>query len=308
MTKHFSTLFAAALLSSISALAMTDPLVVPGFYVEWPFHNGLPTMVEIRRKVEDITSPFQHIQMFETTEFGNMLVIDDVIMLTSRDNAGYHEMIAQVPLNAHPNPQKVLVIGGGDGGTITQVCKHAGVKEIFMCEIDAEVIKMSKKYFPEFAASFDDPRVTVVAEDASKYIKKHPGEFDVIIVDSTDPFGPGAALFTQEFYSDLHAALSEDGIATTQSESQFLYTDLIGKLYKQNKALFEYTGYYYTLVPTYPSGTIGFSFCSKKYNPFEHLNADRIRSLGKMDYYNEAMHRSSFQLPQFMLDRLGLSQ
>ncbi len=303
MIKHTSLFFAVTLLFSTSLMAL-DPLVVSGFYVEWPEHNGLPTMVEIKKQTEDLRSKYQHIQMYETTTFGNMMIIDDVIMLTQRDNAGYHEMIAQVPLNAHPNPQKVLVVGGGDGGTITQVLKHESVKEVVLCEIDEQVINVSKKYFPEFAASFDNERVTIVAEDASQYIKEQQGQFDVIIVDSTDPVGPGEALFTKAFYQDLHAALSDDGIAVTQSESMFLYTDLIEKLYKQNTELFAYTSYYYTLVPTYPSGTIGFSFCSKKHDPFSHLNADRIAQLGKLEYYNKAMHKASFQLPQYMIDRL----
>ena len=236
MTKHTQFFFAVALLFSIPLMAL-NPLVVPGFYVEWPSHKGLPTMVEVTKQTEDVKSPYQHIKMYETATFGNMMIIDDVIMLTQRDNAGYHEMIAQVPLNAHPNPQRVLVVGGGDGGTITQVLKHEGVQEVVLCEIDAKVIEFGLKYFPEFSASFDNKRVTVVSGDASKYIKKQQGQFDVIIVDSTDPFCPGDALFTEEFYRDLHAALSEDGIAVTQSESLFLYTDLIEKLYKQNKEI-----------------------------------------------------------------------
>ena len=304
MTKHAHIFFAFALLFSIPVMAL-NPHVIPGFYVEWPSHKGLPTVVEVTKQTEDVRSKYQHIEMFETATFGNMMLIDDVIMLTQRDNPGYHEMIAQVPLNAHPNPQKVLVVGGGDGGTITQVLKHEGVKEVVLCEIDEQVIALSKKYFPEFAASFENDRVTVVSDDASKYIKEQQGQFDVIIVDSTDPFGPGEALFTQEFYKDLHAALSEDGIAVTQSESIFLYTDLIEKLYKQNKEIFAYASYYYTLVPTYPSGTIGFSFCSKKYDPFTNIDAARIAKLGKLDYYNEALHTASFQLPQFLVDRLA---
>lgn len=303
MTKQTHILFALALIFSIPVAAV-DPHVVSGFYIEWPSHKGLPTMVEVSKQTEDVRSPYQHIEMFETATFGNMMLIDDVIMLTQRDNAGYHEMIAQVPLNAHPNPQKVLVVGGGDGGSITQVLKHDTVKEIVICEIDAKVIELSKQYFPEFAASFDNERVTVVSEDASQFIKTQHGQFDVIIVDSTDPFGPGEALFTQEFYKDLHAALSDEGIAVTQSESLFLYTDLVEKLYKQNKEIFAYASYYYTLVPTYPSGTIGFSFCSKKHDPFTNLDADRIAKLDGLEYYNEGLHRASFQLPQFMVDRL----
>ena len=303
MKRTLNLFFMLTLVVFFSAMAMS-PRVVPGFYVEWPNHNGIPTMLEVGNRLECIHSPFQKIELYQTTQFGTMMVIDDVIMLTQRDNAGYHEMAAHVPLIAHPNPKKVLVVGGGDGGTITQVLKHSSVREVVLCEIDQTVIDLSKKYFPEFAPSFDNPRVTIVVEDAAHYIKTQKDQFDVICVDSTDPFGPGEALFTEEFYKDIAAALTKDGIAVTQSESMFLYTDLIAKLYAYNRAMFAYASYYYTVVPTYPGGTIGFSFCSKKHNPFDHIDAQRIAALGALDYYNEGMHRASFQLPQFLIDRL----
>lgn len=276
-----------------------------GFYVEWPDHNGLPTMIEIKKKLASCTSEFQKIEVYETATFGNMLVIDDVIMLTQRDNAGYHEMIAHVPLIAHPCPKKVLIVGGGDGGTLTEVLKHSCIEEVVLCEIDQKVIDLCRKYFPEFSAAFDDPRVTVITQDAAVYIKTKQNHFDVICVDSTDPFGPGQALFQEAFYRDVKATLTDDGIAVTQSESLFLYTDLIEKLYQQNRRLFPYASYYYTLVPTYPSGTIGFSFCSKKHDAFAHIDAERIKALSGLRYYNEAIHRGSFQLPQFLKEKLN---
>ncbi len=278
-----------------------------GFYVEWPDHNGLPTMIETKKKLAFCISEFQKIEIYETATFGNMLVIDDIIMLTQRDNAGYHEMIAHVPLIAHPSPKKILIVGGGDGGTLAEVLKHACIEEVVLCEIDQKVIDLCKIYFPEFSAAFDDPRVTVITQDAAVYIKSKQNHFDVICVDSTDPFGPGKALFQEAFYRDVKAALTDDGIAVTQSESLFLYADLIKNLYTQNRRLFPYVSYYYTLVPTYPSGTIGFSFCSKKHDAFAHIDAERIKALGSLKYYTEAIHRASFQLPQFLKEKLGAS-
>ncbi len=277
----------------------------PGFYVEWPDHNGLPTMIEIKKQLDSCTSEFQKIEIYETATFGNMLVIDDIIMLTQRDNAGYHEMIAHVPLIAHPCPKTVLIVGGGDGGTLTEVLKHSCVEEVVLCEIDHKVIDLCNTYFPEFKAAFDDPRVTVVTQDAAVYIKTKHNHFDVICVDSTDPFGPGKALFQEAFYRNIVEALTDDGIAVTQSESLFLYADLIENLYTQNRRLFPHACYYYALVPTYPSGTIGFSFCSKRHDAFAHIDLQRIKALDNVRYYNEAIHRASFQLPQFLKERLN---
>lgn len=245
-------------------------------------------------------SEFQQIEVYETKHFGKMLVIDDVVMLTQYDNFAYHEMIVHVPMNAHPNPQRVLIVGGGDGGTLKEVLKYASVQEVVLCEIDPKVIEVSKKHFPEFSKSFNDSRVTIVMSDAAKYIQEKTNYFDIICVDSTDPIGPGEALFTRAFYQHLKDALTHDGIAVTQSESLFYSTDLIVALNKQNKELFPFVSYYYTLVPTYPSGTIGFSFCSKKCNPFENLDKHRIKQLGSLQYYNAAIHRASFILPEFV--------
>ncbi len=274
------------------------------FFVEWPSHNGLPTMIKIKKQLDSCVSKFQKIEMYETTDFGTMMVIDDIIMLTQRDNFAYHEMIAHVPMIVHPSPKKVLIVGGGDGGTLTEILKHSCVEEVVLCEIDQVVIDLSKKYLPEFCAAFDDSRVTIVVEDAAVYIKSKKNYFDVICVDSTDPFGPGEVIFQEAFYRDIAQALTHDGIAVTQSESMFLYEDLIARLYKQNNKLFQYAAYYYTIVPSYPSGTIGFSFCSKKYTAFENIDADRIAKLGHLRYYNEALHTASFQLPQFLKDCL----
>jgi len=271
------------------------------FFIEFEYSQGIPSIVQIKGKIEDITSPYQHIQVYETEHFGNMLVIDDIIMLTQRDNFTYHEMIVHVPMNAHPNPKKVLIVGGGDGGTLNEVFRYSLVEEVVMCEIDKEVINISKKYFPEFKAGFDDSRLTVIAQDAAEYIKTKNKYFDVIIVDSTDPIGSGESLFTEVFYKNVHDALKDDGITVTQSETLFYSPEFIVDIQKQNKKLFKHSAYYFTMVPTYPSGMIGFSFCSKKYDPFELVDGKKIASFADdLKYYNAAIHRASFQLPNFL--------
>jgi spermidine synthase len=270
--------------------------------------NGITHCIHLdnahEQPLHKVTSPYQEIEVYKTDQFGNMLVIDDIIMLTQFDNFAYHEMIAHVPLIAHPNPKRVLIVGGGDGGNAQQILKHPSIQEVVICDIDKEVFAASKEYFPELAICFDDQRLIVIAQDASQYIKSKENYFDVICVDSTDPIGPGEALFQQEFYQDLHRALTEDGIAVTQSEAMFFNTDLIADLYKQNNELFTYASYYYTIIPTYPSGSIGFSFCSKKYDPFKNIDIDRINALPDLKYYSKNIHLSSFVLPAFLQNKL----
>ena len=262
--------------------------------------EGRTLRIAVKDVLEVKQSSFQKIEMYETVCFGKMLVHDGVIMLTEYDNFAYHEMIAHVPMLVHPSPKRVLIVGGGDGGTLKEVLKHRTVTEVVMCEIDEEVISVCKRHFPEFAPGFEDERFTLVVDDAAKYIQSKKEYFDVICVDSSDPIGPAEVLFKKKFYQDLHDALTVDGIAVTQSESMFYHKDFVAKLCVQNREIYHHAGYYYTLVPTYPSGTIGFSFCSKRYGPFENLSDERIDNLGTLKYYSASVHKASFTLPVFM--------
>jgi spermidine synthase len=238
-------------------------------------------------------SKYQKIELYNTEKFGKVLLIDGIIMLTEADEFAYHEMIAHVPLSIHPLAKKVLIIGGGDGGAAREILKH-DIEELDICEIDSDVIDICKKYLPTLANSFDDKRVKVIHKNGADFIKDKKEEYDVIIVDSTDPIGPGKELFTEEFYISLYKALKKEGIAVTQSESMFYDKDVIKELFSFSKKLFPIVKYYYTLVPSYPSGMIGFSLCSKKYDSF---NDKGIKGL---KYYNADMHKASFKLPSFM--------
>lgn len=267
--------------------------------------KGRAISIGIKKLLHDEESQYQHMQIFETDYFGKMMTLDGAIMLTEYDEFVYHEMITHVPLLVHPNPKKVLVIGGGDGGAVREIAKHAGVEEIHMCEIDKMVVDAAKKYFPIVSSALDDPRLKIFYEDGSKFIKEKKGYYDVIMVDSTDPVGPAEPLFKEDFYKDLKDATTEDGIVVTQSESMFYYRDLLKGMAEFNKKLYTVYKYYNANVPTYPSGVIGFSFCSKNYDPmdFDEKRADELKDL---KYYTAEIHKAAFALPKFFKDHTGL--
>lgn len=258
-------------------------------------------------KVEEILfqgkSDFQDILVFKSATYGNVLVLDGAIQVTERDEYAYQEMATHLALCAHPCPKKVVVIGGGDGGVLREIAKHDCVEEIIICEIDKMVPEVSKKYLPTLAKGFDDPRVTVHIGDGVKYLEEQKAQFDIIIVDSSDPIGPAELLFEKPFYTSMRNALREGGIALTQAECLWLHLDIIKRLVEQSKELYKNVEYAYTTVPTYPSGQIGFCICSLRdespRQPVRTLPAD------KLQYYNEHVHRASFVLPEFARKVLG---
>lgn len=261
--------------------------------------HGCRMSIKVRDVLCHYRSKFQEIAVFETERLGRMLVLDDITMLTEFDEFAYHEMIVHVPLLVHPNPSTVLVIGGGDGGTVREVLKHPEVERVDVCEIDEEVVKVCMKFLPSLASSFNHPKVKVLYEDGARFVAEHPGAYDIVIVDSTDPVGPGQVLFQRKFYEDMKTALSEDGIAVTQCESMYLHQEVIREVSSFAREIFPQLGYYYTLVPTYPSGIIGFLFCSMKWAPLTPLSEKRVRRLEDLKYYTPAVHQAAFTLPTF---------
>jgi spermidine synthase len=259
---------------------------------------GSSLHIQIKNVLYRSRSEYQEIVIVETAKMGRMLVIDGVIMLTEFDEHAYHEMISHVPLLIHPKPSRVLIIGGGDGGALREVLKHPEVNRVHVCEIDREVIEACQQFLPSIASGYADPRVEVFYEDGARFVAKYRDAYDIIMVDSTDPFGPGQILFQEGFYTDLKKALSEDGIAVTQCESIYLHGHVIKGVYSFAQRLFPRLGYYYTLVPTYPSGLIGFYFCSLKYPPQE-MDEKRAARLAALRYYTPDIHRSAFALPRF---------
>lgn len=269
------------------------------FHDSVEFAHGTRLSIKIRDVLCHYRSSFQEIAIFETENLGRMLVLDDITMLTEFDEFAYHEMIVHVPMMVHPDPSRVLVIGGGDGGTVRELLKHTEVSRIHVCEIDMEVIKACREYLPSIASGFDDPRVEVFSEDGARFVKEHPGEYNVVIVDSTDPVGPGRVLFQRKFYEDMKKALTGEGIAVTQCESMYFHQEIIQEVSSFARDIFPNVAYYYTLVPTYPSGIIGFFFCSLKYDPLRDLSEQKARNMSDLRYYTPAVHRASFTLPRF---------
>ena len=260
---------------------------------------GCRMSVKIKSVLCHYRSAFQEIAVLDTERMGRMLVLDDITMLTEFDEFAYHEMIVHVPMLVHPHPSRILVIGGGDGGAVREVLKHPSVSEIHLCEIDEEVINACRKFLPSLASSFDDPRVKVYCEDGAGFVKEHPDSYDVIIVDSTDPIGPGQVLFQREFYEDTKRALTGDGIAVTQCESLYFHKAVIRGVSSFAGEIYPKVGYYYTLVPTYPSGIIGFLSCSLKYDPLTDFSRERAAALPDLRYYTPALHQAAFCLPRF---------
>ena len=263
------------------------------------FAHGCRLDIKIKNVLYHARSEFQEIVILETEKLGRMLAIDGITMLTEYDEHAYHEMIAHAPLLVHPGPARVLVIGGGDGGTIREVLKHPEVEAVHVCEIDEAVVSSCRRYLPSLASSFDDPRVKVFYEDGARFVKEHPGCYEIIIVDSTDPVGPGQVLFQRPFYEDMKRALTEQGIAVTQCESLYLHEQVIRGVYSFAKEVYPKLGYYYTLVPTYPSGLIGFFFCSLSRDPLKDIDERRAAKLKGLRYYRPETHRSAFTLPRF---------
>jgi spermidine synthase len=267
----------------------------------WDEKEGRGLSVKIKKTLDSYRSKYQDLDMYETACFGKMLTLDGTIMFTEFDEFAYHEMIAHVPMCTHPAPEKVLIIGGGDGGVAREVLKHKSVKEVHLCEIDEEVINITKKHVPKLASGFNSPKMKIFVEDGAAFIGRKKNTYDVIIVDSSDPWGPAQVLFRKEFYKIMFEALTKDGIVVTQSESMFYNRELIKKLITLNRTIYPIAEYFYTIVPTYPSGVIGFSFCSKKFHPLKHARDKKITGL---KYYDPEIHRAAFVLPKFMKDLL----
>lgn len=243
-------------------------------------------------------SPFQEILMVDSYQFGKVLFLEGTFQTTEKDEFFYHEMITHVPLFSHPKPEEILVIGGGDGGTLREILKHRSIKEAVLVEIDKDVVEVSKRFLPFYNAFQDERRFRIEIGDGIKYVADHTNKFDVIIVDSTDPVGPAEGLFSKEFYENCYRALKADGILVAQSESPFLHTAFIKEIKNTIDKIFPISMVYTTPVPTYPSGYWSFTTGSKVYNPSIPQREPDFETR----YYTPEIHRASFVLPKFMKD------
>lgn len=262
----------------------------------WP---GRALSIAVKEKIIDVQSPFQHIELYETTDCGKMLVLDDIIQFTEDDEFAYQEMLTHLPLFSHPNPEKVLVIGGGDGGVLRELAKHECIRHIDICEIDKEVIDICRKHVPSMACGFEDPRVTIHIADGHEFIRQHRNCYDIIIVDSSDPVGPGVKLFEDEFYNAMKGAIKADGIVATQGESFFMHWQVVRDLMNVARRNYPVTAYSYMMVPTYPGGTLGVCLGSMKYSVSEPCRKPSPKMQEKLRYYTPDIHKASMILPAF---------
>ena len=262
---------------------------------------GARTSIKIKSVLYSGRSEYQKIEVMDTESFGRLLLLDDIIMLTEENEFSYHEMIAHIPLIAHPSPKKVLIIGGGDGGTAREVFRHSCIEQCVMVEIDEMVIEKSKEFFTTLSEVFNNKILDLKIEDAVNYLKNNENYFDIIIIDSTDPIGPAEGLYTSEFYNDVFDSLNESGIMVAQAETPYFYKeiqkDLFGKLKKQ----FPYVTMYLSHIPFYPSGTWSFAFASKKYKENDKPRLVDLKKIeSELQYLNNELYSASFVLPNFV--------
>lgn len=259
--------------------------------------------IKVNKQLYSGQSDFQRIDLFESPEFGRFLTLDGYMMLTEKDEFIYHEMIVHVPMAVNPAAKQVLVIGGGDGGAVRELTRYSGIEHIDLVEIDRQVVDVCRTYLPQTAGRLDDPRVSIHYADGLKFVRAKENMYDLIIVDSTDPFGPGEGLFTKEFYGNCYKALHEDGIMVNQQESPFYPVDALAvqRAHKRIVASFPISRVYQAHIPTYPSGHWLFGFASKKYHPTQNFDPAAWMKLGvRTRYYNTKIHVGAFALPNYV--------
>ena len=239
--------------------------------------------------------------VLDTYEFGPALVLDGAIQATSCDEFIHHEMITHVPLYTHSHPEDILVMGGGDGGSIREALKHPEVKSIQLLGADQRVVEVSKKYLPEISAGLEDPRVEILYEDGGNYFQGMKDKYDVIIVDSPDFAGLTEGTAQGEFYQSIHTALREDGLFVTPTGSPFFQQDIVQGIHGAIKATFPITRMYLAFIPTHPGGICGFILGSKEYDPLSSLAQ---KTPIPTRYYTCRLHRTAFVLPRFLEEML----
>ncbi len=267
--------------------------------------------IKVEKSIFTKESKFQRIDIFDSNEFGRVLVLDGCLMVTQKDEYIYHEMVTHTALSVNPNIKNVLVIGGGDGGTVRELCRYSTIDRIDLVEIDEDVVTACKEYLPFTTCTLNDSRVNIHFEDGLPFVRKKSNEYDLIIVDSTDPFGPGESLFTKEFYGNCFNALTEDGILINQHESTFYksYREEMQRTHSKIKSIFPLAKIYQAHIPTYPSGHWLFGFSSKKLHPLNDLNEDNWNKLNiKTKYYNTNLHKGSFYLPNDVKECLTIDE
>ncbi len=271
------------------------------------YYNGTTGLtVGVNRILFSEQSPYQKVEVFETDTWGNLLTIDGMVMLSEKDEFVYHEMMTHVGLFSHPNPKRVLIIGGGDGGSAREVLRHPEVEQVDMVEIDEAVVRASRQYLPE-VGDFENPRLKVHYEDGAAFVRNVKEPYDVIIVDGSDPVGPAEGLFSKAFYDACYNALTETGVLTAQTESPWVpaYHRSISDLFAVLGELFAVSRMYLASIPLYPTGLWSMAFAGKGSSPLSEETLRRVRDgipklNAKLRYYNMEVHQGAFAIPGFI--------
>ena len=278
-------------------------------YAEWR-DQGYTQRFKVSEIVYEVTSGTQNLVVFETPYFGRVLALDGIIQTTERDEFSYHEMLAHVPLFAHGAVEDALIIGGGDGGALREVLRHNSVRRVTLVEIDQAVVDSCRKFLPSLSnGAFDDPRVSLIFEEGSSFLSETTDQFDLIIVDSTDPIGPGEALFTEAFYAKCQSSLKRGGILITQNGVPFTQPEELKTSRRRLERVFMDVSFYLTVVPTYIGGFMALGWATDQTSlrmvPMDTLSGRFINAGIDTRYYSPEVHKSAFILPPFIKELIG---
>lgn len=281
---------------------------VPGWMIEESFRNTFAMGFKVKSVLHSEQSKFQKIDVVETESVGKLLLLDGKTMVSDKDEFVYHEVVSHIPYMVSRNCKKVLIIGGGDGGVVREFVKHKDIERIDLVEIDERVIEVSKIYFPDCTSGLSDKRVRVLPEDGFAFIKRAKKEYDIIVVDSTDPVDFASGLFTDEFYQDVYNALTDDGIMMNQTENPFLDEFGIKDIYKNMRKVFPIVNSFNAPMLIYPGVYWTFGFSSKKYRPTD-INPSKTLEMNSLQrslkWYNMDWHKGTFAISNFHKNMIG---
>jgi spermidine synthase len=270
--------------------------------------DGVRFSIRVRKHLHHEQTPYQKIDFYDSYDMGRFFTLDGLMMVCEKDEWIYHDMITHLPMAVNPEIKRVLIIGGGDGGTVRELVRYRTIESIDLVEIDRRVVELSQQFLPELTKGLSDPRVSLYFEDGVEFVDKtESGIYDLILIDSTDPIGPGEGLFTRAFYQNCYRIMTREGILINQHESPYFpnYASHMQKLHHKMKQLFPQVMIYHFHLPSYPSGFWLFGFASKHFHALRDHQPERWENFGlHTRYYNQDVHKSAFAHPTFLKEQL----